>query len=134
MHIQNYQDLIEATRQQPEPQRLLFVLAKAELPTDATSDQKERFAAQQGGYLEPVLCVDKLPDEVESFAGFVAESQRTGVEWDVVFVAAMSGLAGQPPQPEQAEQPLKMMVEQIKAGMVANFVTFNKSGDPVQLA
>lgn len=133
MHIYSYQDLIQASQRQSEPQRLLFVLAKAELPEDATADQKSRFEARQGGYLEPVLCVDKLPEDVAEFDTLVTESEHTGVEWDLVFVAAMSGMAGQPPQPEQAEQPLKMMVEQIKAGMVANFATFDKQGEPVQL-
>lgn len=133
MNIHSYNELIDASRRQPEPQRLLFVLARAELPDEATDDQRTRFEARQGGYLEPVLCVDKLPEEVSEFSTFVAESQRTGVDWDLVFVASMSGMAGQAPQPEQAEQPLKMMVEQIKAGTVANFMTFDKAGDTVQL-
>ncbi|MCL4410560.1 MAG: ribonucleotide reductase subunit alpha [Gammaproteobacteria bacterium] len=134
MHIHTYSDLISISKVQPEPQRLLFVLAKAELPEEPTEEQKARFTNKEGGYLEPVLCVDKLPSEVESFDSFVEESERTGVDWDVVFIAAMSGYAGEPPQPEQAEQPLQMMVEQIKAGMVVNFVTLDRQGQAIQLA
>ena len=33
--ISNYQDLILATREQPEPQRLLFVFCRSELPDEA---------------------------------------------------------------------------------------------------
>lgn len=134
MHIHTYSDLISISKVQPEPQRLLFVLAKAELPEEATDEQKARFRNKEGGYLAPVLCVDKLPSEVESFEIFVKESEQTGVDWDVVFIAAMSGYAGEAPQPEQAEQPLQMMVEQIKAGIVANYVTLDREGHAIQLA
>ncbi|MCC5879604.1 MAG: ribonucleotide reductase subunit alpha [Idiomarina sp.] len=133
MHISTYSDLIALAQQQPDPQRLLFVFAKAEMPPEPTKDQQKRFESGEGGYLIPVTCVDKLADEVTEFESLVAESKHTGVEWDMVFVAGMSGMGGMPPTPDQAEQPLKMMVEQIKAGTIANFVTFDKSGDAVSI-
>ena len=34
MKISSFEDLLQAARQQPEPQRLLFVFADAELPAD----------------------------------------------------------------------------------------------------
>ncbi|KFZ29363.1 ribonucleotide reductase subunit alpha [Pseudidiomarina atlantica] len=133
MVIESYADLIAAAKQQPEPQRLLFVLAKAELPQDATSSQQQRFAAQQGGALEPVLCVDKLPDEVADFNTLIEESGHTGVEWDIAFIASMEGRAGHPPSSDEADQPLTLMVNKIKAGSIADFVTVNKQGELLQL-
>lgn len=133
MEISSYNDLIALARQQPEPQRLLFVFTKAELPPEATKEQQERFEAAEGGYLIPATCVDKLVEEVTDFEALVEESKQTGVDWDMVFVAGMSGMGGTPPSSDQAEQPLKMMVEQIKAGTIANFVTFNKSGEAVSV-
>jgi len=133
MVIESYADLIAAAKQQPEPQRLLFVLAKAELPQDATSSQQQRFAAQQGGALEPVLCVDKLPDEVTDFNTLIEESRHTGVEWDIAFIASMEGRAGHPPSSDEADQPLTLMVNKIKAGSIADFVTVNKQGELLQL-
>ncbi|MGX5915366.1 ribonucleotide reductase subunit alpha [Aliidiomarina sp. Khilg15.8] len=133
MHISSYSDLIELAQQQPEPQRLLFVFAKAEMPPEPTADQQRRFEQGQGGYLVPVTCVDKPAEEVSQFESLVEESKHTGMDWDMVFVAGMSGMGGITPTSEQAEQPLKMMVEQIKAGTIANFVTFDKSGDAVSI-
>lgn len=133
MVIESYSDLIAAAQQQPEPQRLLFVLAKAELPEDATASQQTRFAEQQGGALEPVLCVDKLPEEVADFAVLVNESSRTGMDWDIAFIASMEGRAGHPPSSYEAEQPLTLMVNKIKAGSIADFVTVNKQGELLQL-
>ena len=43
MEISSFDDLIEAARAQPEPQRLLFVFAAVELPDDATAAQRARF-------------------------------------------------------------------------------------------
>ena len=67
MNIESYQDLIQAAQAQTEPQRLLFVFAKAELPNGYTEQQKQNFEQGQGGALEPVLCVDKLPQDVADF-------------------------------------------------------------------
>ncbi|WP_417657235.1 ribonucleotide reductase subunit alpha [Pseudidiomarina aestuarii] len=133
MVIESYSDLIAAAQQQPEPQRLLFVLAKAELPQDATASQQQRYAQQQGGALEPVLCVDKLPEEVADFSLLLEESHHTGVDWDIAFIASMEGRAGHPPSSDEADQPLTLMVNKIKAGSIAEFVTVNRKGELLQL-
>lgn len=133
MIIESYTDFIQAAQQQDEPQRLLFVLTKAELPEDATASQQSRFAAQKGGALNPVLCVDKLPEEVAEFSTLLAESEHTGIDWDIAFIASMSGRAGQAPSSDEADQPLTLMVNKIKAGSIADFVTVNKQGEFIQL-
>ena len=118
---------------QDEPQRLLFVFAKAELPNGYTDTQKNNFDQGQGGALAPVLCVDKLPDEVADFSALVAESKTTGVDWDIAFVSALGGRGGFAPNSDEATQPLKMMMEKIQGGMIADFLTFNKTGELVAL-
>lgn len=133
MNIESYTDLIKAAGQQSEPQRLLFVFAKAELPNGFTDTQKEYFEQGQGGALSPVLCVDKLPEEVADFAELVAESANTGVDWDIAFVSAIGGRGGFAPNSDEASQPLKMMTEKINGGMIADFLTFNRQGELVAL-
>jgi len=49
MNISDFDDLLCAARGQPEPQRLLFVFANAELPDAATPAQRARFEAGGGG-------------------------------------------------------------------------------------
>lgn len=128
MNILNFADLLAAARQQPEPQLLLFVFARAELPEGATKEQKKNFAAGAGGALTPVLCVDKTPDELTDFAALAAESQQTGQSWDLVFASSLSGHAGIMPTTEQAEQPLQMMVQAIHSGKVASLLALDKQG------
>jgi hypothetical protein len=131
MDIATFTDLLAASKAQPEPQRLLLVFVAAELPADATEQERERHAEQQGGSLKPVLCVDKLPAELADFAGLLAESSRTGVVWDLFFVAGMAGRAGIAPNSDEAEQPLKMMVGAIEAGSISNFLAFDRTGQAV---
>ena len=133
MHIRNYSDLIAAAQAQPEPQRLLFVFARAELPEGATEEQRALFEQGEGGALAPVLCVDKTPEEVTRFQTLIDESALTGMSWDVAFVSAMSGRGGIAPNSDEAEQPLRMMTEQIQAGIVSQFIAIDRSGQLLQL-
>lgn len=133
MNIESYQDLLQAAAAQAEPQRLLFVFAKAELPNGYTDSQKQQFEQGHGGALEPVLCVDKLPEEISEFQQLVTESQTTGIDWDIAFVSALGGRGGFPPNSDEAVQPLQMMMQKIQGGMIADFLTFDKNGELVAL-
>lgn len=118
---------------QPEPQRLLLVFVTAELPPDATEEEKQRFERGEGGALAPVLCVDKAPDEIRDFAALSDESRHTEIDWDILFVAAMSGYGGHAPSSDEAAQPLRLMVEAIKGGRIGEFVAVDRSGEFVEL-
>ncbi|HLV78127.1 MAG TPA: ribonucleotide reductase subunit alpha [Marinobacter sp.] len=131
--IRNYQDLVQASRNEPEPQRFLFVFCKAELPEDASGAERAAFERGEGGALTPVICVDKSPDEVPYFDVLADESRATGQNWDMVFVAAMSGRGGIAPSSEETQQPLTMMVESIRIGHVGNFLPLGRSGEVINL-
>ncbi len=133
MSLHDFSSLLQAARSQPEPQRLLFVFANAELPRDASAEEIARFERGEGGTLAPALCVDKAPEEVHDFAGLVEESSLTGIDWDIMFVAAMSGRGGHPPNSDEAVQPLQLMVEAIKGGRISEFLAVDRHGDLVQL-
>jgi hypothetical protein len=133
MNISSFDDLLAAARLQAESQRLLFVFASAELPEDSTPEQAARFAAGQGGALTPLMCVDKAPDEISSFAALAEESRQFGQEWALVFVASLGGQGGRAPSSQDADVPLQRMVNAIKAGTVSQFLPFNAQGEPVML-
>lgn len=131
--ITSYADLIKAVHEQDEPQRLLFVFCRAELPDDPTEEERAGFEQGEGGALTPVICVDKAPDEVNAFPALVDESRQTGQAWDVVFVAAMSGRGGTAPSSDEAQQPLTMMVESIRLGHVGGYLPLDRNGQAVDL-
>lgn len=133
MDISSFNDLLAASRAQPEPQRLLFVFCVAELPENATEAQRQAFAAGYGGALAPAMCADKLPDEIVGMETLVAESMQFDREWTVAFVASLGGRGTRAPTSAEAEEPLQRMVAQIKAGQIAGFIPFNRAGQAVAL-
>lgn len=134
MEIQHFDDLLAAARAQAQPQRLLMVFVATELPEDASAEQRARFAQGEGGALVPLMCVDKTPEELDSFATLLAESQQFELPyqpWRLVFTAALSGSNGRAPTSEDAESPLERMVESVKLGMFGNLLPFDRQGQPV---
>ena len=138
--MEHFDDFLAAARGQPEPQRLLLVFAHAECPYDATPAEREAFERGEGGALATsgrpvhVVCVDKLPAEIASFAALLEESKAAIPDWRILFVAAMDGRGGYPPNSDEAVQPLQMMVEQVKGGRIARFLAVDRDGRLVELA
>ncbi len=79
----------------------------------------------------PLMCVDKAPDELTTFAVLSEESRVTGPEWTIVFVAGIAGRDGRPPTQGDAEAALQRMVDAIKSGMHGTFIPFDRHGELV---
>ena len=133
MSLATFQDLLDAAHRQPEPQRLLLVFAKVELPENASTEQHQRFARGEGGTISPSLCVDKAPAEIANFNTLVAESAHTGQDWDIVFVGGLSGHGGIAPSSDEAAQPLRFMVNAINGGRVRDMAVFDRAGQVLRL-
>ncbi|OYO28582.1 ribonucleotide reductase subunit alpha [Janthinobacterium sp. PC23-8] len=118
MSITDYASLVASARQQEQPQRLLFTFTRAEAEPGG-----------QGKSLTPVLCADKLPEELASFAALLEESKQMPTHWDVVFVAGLAGSGGQPPASQQCEAPLRAMVKAIEEGRIDSLLAFDRSGE-----
>lgn len=131
MNISSFDDLLQAARQQPEPQRLLFVFADAALPDDSTPEQRAQFESGQGGTLIPQMSVDKDPVALTTFGALVEESRRFGGDWAVVFVAGLAGRSGRAPTSDEADKSLTRMVEDIKAGSFGSYLPFDRLGNPM---
>ncbi|MFC5497046.1 ribonucleotide reductase subunit alpha [Caenimonas terrae] len=127
-----FEQLLQAAAAQPDPQRLLFVFAAAELPADATPVQRERFAQGRGGALEPLACVDRRPDELSTFEALVAESRTASPPWQVVFVAGLSGRDGRPPSDQEVDASLTAMVNGVRRGEFCGCLTLDAQGQPLE--
>lgn len=139
--LDSFNSLIRAAREQPEPQRLLLVFAQIVIPDDASEEEHRRHQAGQGGGLMPVMYVDKGEEEIADFESLLAEAQQVSKEWgehmtafwDLVIVGCMGGRAGRAPTSEDAEQPLKHIVQTIQTGgSLSHLAAFDRDGDPVR--
>lgn len=134
MSISSFDDLLQAARQQPEPQRLLFVFASAELPEDSTPEQRARFESGEGGALIPQMSVNKDPAALTTFEALVEESHGFAGDWAVVFVAGLAGRGGRAPSSADADRSLKRMIEDIKAGSFGSYLPFDRLGHPMLIS
>jgi len=133
MDISSYNDLLKAVKSKPVPQHMLFVFTSAELPDDATEEEKMQFERQEAGALAPVLCGDKPVGELENFELLLADADQAGKKWDVMFVSSIAGEGDVPPATSDVEQFMKVMLEAIKKGKVSRFAAFNRKGEILQI-
>ncbi len=129
--LSHFDQLLQAAAAQPQPQQLLFVFAAARLPDDATAAQRARFEAGQGGALEPLACVDKMPHELGSFQALVEEARAACPPWHVVFISTLAGQDGQPPTASRVDAALARMVEGLRAGDLAGYMALDPQGEPL---
>lgn len=130
----HFEQLLKAAAAQPDPQRLLFVFAQAELPADATPEQKKNFAAGKGGALTPLACVDKAPADLTTFDALVEESRQACPPWQVLFIAALAGQEGKPPSSALVDGALQAMVEGVKAGRFGSYMALSPTGEPLVMS
>jgi hypothetical protein len=133
MEITNFDDLLQAARYETLPQRLMFVFATVELPDDSTAQQRANFAAGHGGTLTPSMCVDKSPQELDSFSALCEEAAQFDKPWGMVFAAVISGAAGQQPTDAAIDKAFEGMVEDIKQGRLDRYIPFGPDGQPMQI-
>lgn len=134
MTITSFADLLQTARRQTEPQRLLFVFTRAELPEGASPEERERFEKGQGGALVPIMFVDKTTEELQSFDELVEESRHTGQDWQVVFVGCLGGQGGRAPSDEKAQEALETMVKCIQGGSVEHFLAYRPDGAQISFS
>lgn len=132
--ISAFDQLVQAAAAQPDPQRLLFVFAAAELPDDASPAQQQRFEAGEGGSLTPMMCIDKGLDQLTDFGALLDESREAGPPWQVMFAAGLAGRDGRAPTEAQIEHALQSMAERVRAGMVESLLALDRNGEALSFA
>ena len=108
--MKNFDDLLKAARNEQEPQRLLFLFAKASPMKGA---QRTR---HHSGTIAPVMCVDKLPEEISTFENLLKEADSITSEWDFILIGSIAGKNGFAPVPEEADPHLHKMSNDLANG------------------
>lgn len=125
--ITNFKQLLDVAAEQDQPQRMLFLFAKAE-----SNKPKKKSKKQQRGAISPVMCVDKLPEDIESFQSLMEEADSVSKEWDFVIIAGLSGQNGIAPTTEDADPYLNQMTNHLASGGdLSQYVIFDREDNPV---
>jgi len=135
IEITDYQSLLAVGKLQEEPQRFLFVFLQASLPDDHNEADQEQFQSGQGGELQAIMCVDKDLAELTDFSDLVKESKQMEQDWSIVLIACLAGINGIQPTAEQADEPLKMMVQTVQnGGDLSKYLAFDRQGELLHFA
>lgn len=125
--------MLEAARQQSEPQRFLFVFLDAVLPEEHTPEEAFLFSQGQGGQLQPVMNLTRGLDELTTFENLAAEVAQQEQDWQVVLVACVSGENGKAPTAEEVEGPLQVLEHTIRmGGDISAYTAFDREGEHIQ--
>jgi len=119
--------VLASAQEQSAPQRLLFMLAQSETTSKADS--------QAQGTISPLMCVDKLPEELSNFKDFVAEADTVSQDWNMIFIAAMPGENGITPSSEDAEPVLNMMVNDLVSGQdLSRYLILDRDEQQIEIS
>ena len=124
-----FSKLIEAAKQQEQPQRLLMLFAKAE-----GNKKKGKNAVNETGTVTPLMCVDKLPEELGSFDALIKEADGISGDWNFVLIAGLGGSDGVAPPAEAAEPYLNQMANDVMMGQdLTGYTILDRQQNPVLL-
>jgi len=124
--MSQFEDLILKSNLQKQPQRLLFLFAKS------TSMLKDGQTSYQSGVINPVMCVDKLPSELTSFAQLVEEADSYSHLWNFIFVSSFSGSNGKVPSSDDASVYLERMTNDLLTGKdLSKYIVWNRNQETI---
>ncbi len=124
-----FNDLVAEAQKQDHPQRLLFLFAQIE------KQESKKHKRRQRGALVPLMCVDKLPEELSSFESFSAEADRVSPDWDFILAAGLSGENQLTPTTEDAEPYLNQMANDLMMGAdLSKYVVVDRSNNLVVMS
>jgi hypothetical protein len=125
--------MLASARQQPEPQRFLFVFLDAVLPEEHTPEEAFLFSQGQGGELQPVMNLTRGLDELTTFKNLAADIAQKEQGWQIVLVACVSGENSKEPTAEEVAGPLQVLEHAIRmGGDISAYTAFDRDGEQVQ--
>ena len=130
MQITDFASLLTVARQQPDPQKLLFLFLEKSISNDNKAEKQTSFNAGTGGELSPVMTLEKSLENLTNFADLVAESREQKREWHIVLVGALGGKNGELPDTKTAFKHLDNMIKTVESGGdITKYLAFQINGE-----
>ncbi|MBT3981130.1 MAG: ribonucleotide reductase subunit alpha [Bacteriovoracaceae bacterium] len=119
--MSQFNELLEKAKNMPQRQRLLFLFAKS---TDMLDNSKN---SHHSGTIDPVMCVDKRPEELTDFSALVDEADGLTKSWNFIFVSSLSGKEGNDPSNEEVDLYLQRMSNGLAYGEdLSKYLVWNR--------
>lgn len=120
--MSKFQELLSMARYQPEQVKLLMLFTKANIENSHNDVNK--------GVIEPVMCVDKLPDELLDYATLCREADAINKDWDLVFITSIAANV----EASLIDKSMKSMVSDVQTGQnTAMYVVLDREDNLVEL-
>ncbi|NHH88801.1 ribonucleotide reductase subunit alpha [Pseudoalteromonas sp. MB47] len=120
--MSKFQELLSMARYQPEQVKLLMLFTKANVENSHNDVNK--------GVIEPVMCVDKLPDELLDYETLCREADAINKEWDLVFITSIAASV----EASLIDKSMKSMVSDVQTGQnTAMYVVLDREDNLVEL-
>lgn len=113
---------------QRHPQKLLLVFTQS-------NNLKKEQGSYSSGTINPVMCVDKNPLEIDSFEQLVDEADQIATSWDMLFISTFENLDGSVVTEDQVDSKLKVMVNMILDGTnTAQFIVLDRHQNLINIS
>lgn len=123
-----FSELLTMASQQEQPQRLLFLFASVEEKNPKKSKKHKQ------GTITPVMCVDKLPEDLSDFETLIKEADSINKTWDFVLISGLNGQNGVPPTEEEAEPFLNKMTNDVASGQqLSRYMILDRQQQPIEM-
>lgn len=123
-----FNELLTMANQQEQPQRLLFLFAQVEVK----NPKKSKHHTQ--GTITPLMCVDKLPEELGSFDELTNEADGINKDWDFVLISGLSGQDGKAPSQDDADPYLNKMTNDVASGAdLSRYMILDRQEQPISM-
>ena len=120
--MSKFQELLAMARYQAEPVKLLMLFTKSSIETASKEVNK--------GYIQPVMCVDKLPEELSDFASLSKEADVINPDWDLIFITSISANVDS----SIIDQSMKSIVTDVQTGKnTSMYVVLDREDNIVEM-
>jgi hypothetical protein len=122
---QAFETLLAQSKEQQSADVLLLLFANAQSESSGSGKK-------HSGTIRPVMCVDKSPKHIESFASLVKEADGINKEWNFLLVTSLGTPTGEAPAEDVIENNLNKMVYDVENGAsLAKYAIFDRDQSPV---
>lgn len=120
--MSKFQELLTMARYQPEPVKLLMMFTKADIESANNNVNK--------GFIEPRMCVDKLPQELSDYNTLCKEADVINPDWDLVFITSINANV----ESSMIDKSMKSMVSDVQTGKnTSMYVVLDRQDNLVEM-